>query len=141
MELDLHAEEEDMEKTLNQASQAVQGAEQLRLDGWPEIEHKRPRGSADELEILLSQLHRDPSLPVTRARLAELTGFEDRKVRELIRKAIFERHIPVVSDNYRGYWIAAAIPEREYGVKTLRGRAREISARADALEVCPVDEE
>lgn len=124
-----------MEKSLNQASQAVQGAEQMHMEGFERPE--RHEGSGVKI---VDYLHRDPSLKVSNAALAEATGLHDRTVRAAIRRAVIEDHVPIVSDNANGHWIASTVYERDAGVRDLRSRAAELNIRADALERCPVDE-
>lgn len=44
------------------------------------------------------------------------------------------RGIPILSDNISGYFLAADAQERESFIKSMRGRAAEIEAVADAVE-------
>ena len=131
----MYTEEEDMEKTLNQASQAVRDAEQMSLYGFERPEKREGNGVK-----IVDFLHRDPGLKITNAALAAATGLHERTVRAAIRRAIIDDHVPIVSDNAEGHWIASAIYERDAGVRDLRSRAAEINARADALARCPIDE-
>lgn len=65
--------------------------------------------------------------------LKELVGLPGREVRRMI-QAERLRGIPILSDNISGYFLAADAQERESFIKSMRGRAAEIEAVADAVE-------
>ena len=83
-------------------------------------------------------LHKDAKMPVTVAEISAQSGLPGRTVREAIRRAVMQDGVPVVHDNATGMWIAADEEQKMRCVKNLRHRAKEISRRADALEVCEV---
>ena len=83
-------------------------------------------------------LHRDAKLPVTTGEISAQSGLPGRTVREAIRRAIIDDGVPIVHDNASGSWIAENDDQKMRCVKNLRHRAKEISRRADALEVCEV---
>lgn len=65
--------------------------------------------------------------------LKELVGLPGREVRRMI-QAERLRGIQILSDNISGYFLAADAQERESFIKSMRGRAAEIEAVADAVE-------
>lgn len=65
--------------------------------------------------------------------LKELAGLPGREVRRMI-QAERLRGVPILSDNISGYYLAADAQERERFIKSMRGRAAEIEAVADAVE-------
>lgn len=65
--------------------------------------------------------------------LKELAGLPGREVRRMI-QAERLRGAPILSDNISGYYLAADAQERERFIKSMRGRAAEIEAVADAVE-------
>ena len=73
-----------------------------------------------------------------RAQLRALTGLEDRELRQRIER---ERRsgIPILSDNQNGYYLPASEAERARCVRSLRARAREIAATADAIAGAVMD--
>lgn len=83
-------------------------------------------------------LHKDAKMPVTVAEISAQSGVDKRIIRKAIRQAVMQAGVPVVHDNLRGIWIAEDEEQKLRCVKNLRHRAREISRRADALEVCEV---
>lgn len=65
--------------------------------------------------------------------LKELVDMPGREVRRMI-QAERLRGVPILSDNISGYYLAADAQERERFIKSMRGRAAEIEAVADAVE-------
>ena len=65
--------------------------------------------------------------------LKELVDMPGREVRRMI-QAERLRGVPILSDNINGYYLAADAQERERFIKSMRGRAAEIEAVADAVE-------
>ena len=65
--------------------------------------------------------------------LKELVNLPGREVRRLI-QAERLRGVPILSDNISGYYLPADDLERETFVRSMRGRAAEIEAVADAVE-------
>lgn len=63
--------------------------------------------------------------------LVTLTGWDERTVRKQIERER-RRGIPILSK--RGYYLPAYDGEREAFVASMRGRAKEISRTADAVE-------
>lgn len=70
--------------------------------------------------------------------LKELTGLDGRTIRLMIAQ---ERRagVPLLSDNRSGYFMAADTQERDRFVRSMRGRAREIEAVADAVEMAVIE--
>ncbi len=65
--------------------------------------------------------------------LKEVVNLPGREVRRLI-QAERLRGIPILADNATGYFLPADDLEREKFVRSMRGRAAEIEAVADAVE-------
>lgn len=65
--------------------------------------------------------------------LCRLTGWKEREVRLQIH-AERRRGIPILSDNVNGYFLPADEQELAACVQSLRGRAGEILAAAEAIE-------
>ena len=65
--------------------------------------------------------------------LCRLTGWEEREVRLHIH-AERRRGVPILSDNVNGYFLPGSQQEREACVQSLRHRAKEILAAAEAIE-------
>lgn len=65
--------------------------------------------------------------------LVRLTGEDQRTVRRMIHE---ERRqgVPILSDNASGYFLPGSQQEREACVQSLRHRAKEILAAAEAIE-------
>ena len=65
--------------------------------------------------------------------LVRLTGEDQRTVRKMSHE---ERRlgVPILSDNASGYFLPGSQPEREACVQSLRHRAKEILAAAEAIE-------
>lgn len=65
--------------------------------------------------------------------LVRLTGEDQRTVRKMIHE---ERRqgVPILSDNASGYFLPGSQQEREACVRSLRHRAKEILAAAEAIE-------
>lgn len=70
--------------------------------------------------------------------LKELAHLPGRDVRRMI-QAERLRGVPILSDNISGYYLAGNDQERDRFVRSMRGRAAEIEAVADAVERGPVD--
>ena len=70
---------------------------------------------------------------IPRRNLVNLTGLDDRTLRKQIE---WERRqgTPILSDNHSGYYLPGTPEELERCVWSLRSRAREIAATADAIE-------
>ena len=69
----------------------------------------------------------------TRRDLMALTGYKDRELRRLI-EAERRQGIPILSDCKSGYFLPGDQAERDRCVRSLRSRAAEILATADAIE-------
>ena len=65
--------------------------------------------------------------------LVRLTGWPERDVRKAI-QAERKHGTPILSDNVNGYFLPGNDQEREACIRSLRGRAREILAAAEAIE-------
>ena len=65
--------------------------------------------------------------------LKELSGLPGREVRRMIQA---ER---ILSDNISGYYLAADVQEQERFIRSMRGRAAEIAAVADAVEKAVIE--
>lgn len=65
--------------------------------------------------------------------LVKITGWTEREVRQQIH---IERrhHTPILSNNRDGYYLPSSPQERNYCVRSLRHRAQEILAVAEAIE-------
>lgn len=70
--------------------------------------------------------------------LKELAHLPGRDVRRMI-QAERLRGTPILSDNSSGYFLAASDQERDRFVLSMRGRAAEIEAVADAVERAVID--
>lgn len=70
---------------------------------------------------------------VRRLELVALTGLDERTVRAMIARER-KQGIPILSDNQNGYFMPGNEAERSRCVASLRHRAGEISAAADAIE-------
>lgn len=70
---------------------------------------------------------------VPRLHLMSITGLDDRTLRRQIER---ERRqgVPILSDCVGGYYLPGSPAERDRCVKSLRRRAGEIEATADAIE-------
>ena len=66
--------------------------------------------------------------------LVRLTGEDQRTVRKMIHEER-RRGVPILSDNASGYFLPGSQQEREACVQSLRHRAKEILAAAEAAEV------
>lgn len=71
------------------------------------------------------------------ADLVRLTDWTEREVRRTI-QAERLRGVPILSDNLSGYFLPEAEEERDACVRSLRSRAREIMAVANAIEAAEV---
>lgn len=94
-----------------------------------------PPGQAVKISDLLG--HGQTSAVPLR-HLKELSGLPGREVRRMI-QAERLRGIPILSDNISGYYLAADAHERERFIRSMRGRASEIAAVADAVEKAVID--
>ena len=65
--------------------------------------------------------------------LVRLTGEDQRTVRKMIHEER-RRGVPILSDNASGYFLPGSQQEREACVPSLRHRAKEILAAAEAIE-------
>ena len=65
--------------------------------------------------------------------LVRLTGEDQRTVRKMIHEERW-RGVPILSDNASGYFLPGSQQEREACVQSLRHRAKEILAAAEAIE-------
>ena len=65
--------------------------------------------------------------------LVRLTGEDQRTVRKMIHEER-RRGVPILSDNASGYFLPGSQQEREACVQSLRHRAKEILAAAEAIE-------
>lgn len=65
--------------------------------------------------------------------LVRLTGEDQRTVRKMIHEER-RRGVPILSDNASGYFLPGSQQEREARVQSLRHRAKEILAAAEAIE-------
>ena len=65
--------------------------------------------------------------------LVRLTGEDQRTVRKMIHEER-RRGVPILSDNISGYFLPSSQQEREACVQSLRHRAKEILAAAEAIE-------
>ena len=65
--------------------------------------------------------------------LVRLTGEDQRTVRKMIHEDR-RRGVPILSDNASGYFLPGSQQEREACVQSLRHRAKEILAAAEAIE-------
>lgn len=65
--------------------------------------------------------------------LAAWTGLAERDVRRIIRRERLAG-VPILADNHSGYFLPACEAERVACVRSMRGRARQILAAADAIE-------
>lgn len=65
--------------------------------------------------------------------LVRLTGEDQRIVRKMIHEER-RRGVPILSDNASGYFLPGSQQEREACVQSLRHRAKEILAAAEAIE-------
>ncbi len=70
--------------------------------------------------------------------LKELTSLPERVVRRMI-QAERLRGIPILSDNISGYYLAADVQEQERFIRSMRFRAAEIAAVADAVEKAVIE--
>ncbi|MCD7770403.1 MAG: hypothetical protein LUH36_09875 [Oscillospiraceae bacterium] len=80
-------------------------------------------------------LGRGPSQGVLLAQLEVWTGFDKRTIRRLIERERREGS-PILSDNVHGYYLPSTPEEKAVFVRSMRGRAAEIMATADAVENC-----
>ena len=65
--------------------------------------------------------------------LVRLTGEDQRTARKMIHEER-RRGVPILSDNASGYFLPGSQQEREACVQSLRHRAKEILAAAEAIE-------
>ena len=65
--------------------------------------------------------------------LVRLTGEDQRTVRKMIHEER-RRGVPILSDNASGHFLPGSQQEREACVQSLRHRAKEILAAAEAIE-------
>ena len=65
--------------------------------------------------------------------LVRLTGEDQRTVRKMIHEER-RRGVPILSDHASGYFLPGSQQEREACVQSLRHRAKEILAAAEAIE-------
>lgn len=65
--------------------------------------------------------------------LAAWTGLAERDVRRIIRRERMEG-VPILADNHSGYFLPACEEERSGCVRSMRHRAWQILAAADAIE-------
>ncbi len=70
---------------------------------------------------------------IPRRDLIALTGCRDRELRRMI-EAERRQGIPILSDNIHGYFLPGDKSEKDRCVRSLRRRALEIEATADAIE-------
>ena len=94
-----------------------------------------PTGQAVKISDLLGH---GQSAAVPLRHLKELAGLPGREVRRMIQSERL-RGIPILSDNFSGYYLAADVQEREKFIRSMRGRAAEIAAVADAVEKAVID--
>ena len=65
-------------------------------------------------------------------------GKREEEVRRMI-QAERLRGVPILSDNISGYYLAADVQEQERFIRSMRGRAAEIAAVADAVEKAVIE--
>lgn len=94
-----------------------------------------PPGQAVKIADLLGH---GQSAAVPLRYLKELAGLPGREVRRMIQSERL-RGIPILSDNISGYYLAADVQEQEKFIRSMRGRAAEIAAVADAVEKAVID--
>ena len=99
------------------------------------IEHTTPPAGRQRISDLLGH---GQSAAVPLRHLKELAGLTGREVRWMI-QAERLRGIPILSDNISGYYLAADVQEQERFIRSMRGRAAEIAAVADAVEKAVID--
>lgn len=114
--------------------------DQLALEGFEKQRVDCSAGQPDRCVSIADYLPHSPLTPVKLQQLVDQSGLDERTVRLALRRAVLRDRIPVVADNSRGYWIASTEAERNACVASLRRRAREIEARADALEKAEVED-
>lgn len=69
--------------------------------------------------------------------LRDITGLKGRAIRRLIQKERLEG-IPICADNVAGYYLPANDYEKMRCARSMRHRAAEIDAAANAIEAAPV---
>ena len=89
----------------------------------------RPAGTG----LIEGYLGRGQDAAVPLQQLVNWTGLDGRTVRKQI-EAERRRYIPILSDNIHGYYLASTKDEAFRFVRSMRGRAMEILATADAIE-------
>ena len=94
-----------------------------------------PTGQAVKISDLLGH---GQSAAVPLRHLKELAGLPGREVRRMI-QAERLRGVPILSDNISGYYLAADVQEQERFIRSMRGRAAEIAAVADAVEKAVIE--
>ena len=84
-------------------------------------------------ELILSFLRSGAENAMPLRDLRNTTGIDGRTIRRAIREARL-RGVPVVSDDENGYWISENPAEIRRFVHSMRNRAKEIAAVAEAVE-------
>ena len=104
---------------------------QLALDGFPSSKGKDPvdRQQAGIASLLLP----GAGNAVPLRRLAALTGMDEREVRRAIQRERLAG-VPILADNVHGYFLPGSEEERDACVRSMRCRAGQILAAADAIE-------
>ena len=72
-----------------------------------------------------------------RKHLQTITGMSERAIRRMIE---YERNhgIPICADNQNGYFLPSCEDEKDRCVRSMRHRAKEINATADAIDAAEV---
>lgn len=106
------------------------GGAQMVLHGFAAREHTAPAGR--ERGGIAALLLPGAARAVPLRELAALTGLEERAVRRAIQQERMAG-VPILSDNVHGYYLPLSAAERDGCVRSMRHRAGQILAAADAL--------
>lgn len=104
---------------------------QLALEGFSASKDKGPVGR--QHTAISSLLLPGAGNAVPLRQLAALTGQDGRDVRRAIQRERMAG-VPILADCRNGYFLPADDAERVACVRSMRGRARQILAAADAIE-------
>lgn len=107
------------------------GAGQLILEGFSASKDKGP--VCQQHTGIASLLLPGAGNAVPLRQLAAMTGRVEREVRREIQRERLAG-VPIVSDNATGYWLADNAADVNRFCRSMRGRARQILAAADAIE-------